>query len=194
MNKPKQQYLTTTVLKERGWTDGMIRKFLGEPDTTKVNPHYKCAAPMKLYDLKRVERTERRKAFLAEKEASEQRKQSAAKGVATKREKSIQFARTVEIHVPTMGYDEVLKRACHSYNEWHQYDRRGYYNDYFTPADVDSDPDFLRRISTNYLRHECTSYEQQLYKLFGKTGVHDAHDILQQRINDEICRIYPQLK
>lgn len=190
----KPEYLSTPKLKERGWTDGMIRKFLGEPDAMRPNPHYKCAAPMKLYELKRVERTERSKKYQAEKEASAQRRQSAAKGVATKREKSIQFARTVEINVPLMDYNELLKKACWSYNEWHQYDRRGYFNEDFIPARVDSDPDFLHRITINYLRHECTSYEQQLYKLFGKTGVHEAHDILQERINDEICRVYPELK
>jgi hypothetical protein len=110
----KPEYLSTPKLKERGWTDGMIRKFLGEPDAMRPNPHYKCAAPMKLYELKRVERTERSKKYQAEKEASAQRRQSAAKGVTTKREKSIQFASTVEINVPLMDYNELLKKACWS--------------------------------------------------------------------------------
>ena len=123
------------------------------------------------------------------------RKASAQKGVKTKLEKALEYARIVGINVPTMGYDKVVKQACQSYNEWNQYDRNGFYNDYFTPADpLRSDADFLRRITTNYLRHECSNYEQQLYKLFGKTGVHEAHDILQKRINEEIKRIYPQLK
>ena len=193
MEKSKQQYITPTGLKARGWTDGMIKKFLGEPDATRDNPHFKCAAPMKLYELKRVEKVEKRKTFLAAQEASAPRKRSAAKGVATKREKAMEYARTVSIHVPTMDYNKLVKMACRSYNEWHEYDRNGYYNVGFTPADIDSDSDFLHRITTNYLRHECTSYEQELYKLFGKTGVHEAHDILQRRINDEIRRIYPEL-
>ena len=193
-DKPKQQYITPAGLKARGWTDGMIKKFLGEPDATRDNPHFKCAAPMRLYELKRVERVEKRKTFIAEKEASAVRKQSAAKGVATKREKAMQYASTVGIHVPQMDYDKLVKQACKSYNQWNEYDRRGYYNDNFIPASVDSDPDFLRRIITNYLRHECTSYEQELYTLYGKTGVSEAHDILQQRINAEIRRVYPELK
>lgn len=189
------QYVTTSALKERGWTDGLIKKFLGEPDDTKPNPHYRSAAPMKLYDMKRVEKTERSAKFKAEKEKSATRKQSAAKAVETKREKALTFAREVKINVPTMDYDKLMKKACWSYNEWHQYDRDGYYNIDFEPADPkQSDHDFLARIATNYLRHKCTSYEQQLHKLYGKTGVQDAHDILQQRINDEICRVYPQLK
>lgn len=27
-----ETYLTKAKLKERGWTDGMVKKFLGEPD------------------------------------------------------------------------------------------------------------------------------------------------------------------
>ena len=190
----KQQYITPSGLKQRGWTDTMIVKYLGDPDETKANPYYKSAAPMRLYDLKRVERAEKRKAFIADREASDRRKQSAAKGVATKREKAVEYARTVAINVPRIGYDTLLKHACRHYNGWHECRPDGSYDPDFIPADPKhSDPDFLHRIATNYLRHECTSYDDELYKLFGKTGVHEAHDILQRRINKEIRATYPQL-
>lgn len=188
-------YTTRTRLKEQGWTDGMIKKMLGEPDATRPNPHYKSAAPMALYELKRVKKVEKTTTFKTEMEKAAQRKQSAQKAVRTKTERAKQYAMTVKVSVPTMDYNLLVKRACCSYNDWHEYDRYGRHNEYFTPADsMHSDPDFLHRITMNYLRHECTAYEQQLYKLFGKTGINEAHDILQRRINDEICRIYPQLK
>ena len=189
----KPIYLTKPKLKERGWTDGMIRKFLDEPDTTRPNPYYKCAAPMALYELKRVEKAERSAKFKAEIEKSAVRKQSAQKAVETKTEKAKKFARTVAVHVPTMDYDNLVKKACNSYNEFHEYLLMERGHEYITANPTHSDPDFLRRITINYLRHECTSYEDELYKLFGKTGVHEAHDILQRRINDEICKVYPQL-
>lgn len=44
--------------KRRGWTKGRITKFLGEPDKLVRNPHYSTAAPMRLYDLDRVEAAE----------------------------------------------------------------------------------------------------------------------------------------
>lgn len=188
-------YTTKSRLKEQGWTDGMIKKLLGEPDTTKPNPMYKSAAPMALYLVTRVQKVEASEAFREAKEKSAGRKASAQKAVKTKLEKALDYARTVVINVPAINYEKVVKRACQSYNEWHEYDRYGRYNEYFTPADpLNSDKDFLQRITINYLRHECSSYEQQLYKLYGKTGVNEAHDILQKRINDEIQRIYPQLK
>lgn len=52
-------------LKARGWTDGLIRTFLGEPDRLARNPHYSSAgAPMRLYLLQRVEDAERIPAFI----------------------------------------------------------------------------------------------------------------------------------
>ena len=190
-----QEYITKPHLKNRGWTDAMVKKFLGAPDATKPNPHYKSAAPMGLWDAKRVSKAERTAEWKAEREKSVGHKASAQKAVKTKTDKAKEFAQTVEIHVPVMDYNMAVKRACSSYNDWHEYDRYGRYNIHFEPASsTESYPDFLRRITMNYLRHECTSYEDELYKLFGKTGVNEAHDILQRRINDEIRRVYPQLK
>ena len=52
-------YFRSSELKQRGWTDGLIKKFLPKPDETKTNPIVKSAAPMKLYKIKRVERIEK---------------------------------------------------------------------------------------------------------------------------------------
>lgn len=150
---------------------------------------------MGLYDIKRVAKVERSAKFKEELEKSSGRKQSAQKAVKTKKDKAVEYAKMVEVHLPQMDYNKMLKMACDSYNDWHQYDRNGFFNENFIFADpLLSDKKFLQRIATNYLRHECTSYEEELYKLFGKTGVHEAHDILQKRINAEIVKTYPQLK
>jgi hypothetical protein len=53
-----ETYLTMTGVRERGWTDAMIREYLGEPDATRPNPRYSSAAPMKLYLAERAEVTE----------------------------------------------------------------------------------------------------------------------------------------
>ena len=53
-----EEHLTKSRLKDRGWTESLINKFLGEPDLTKDNPMYRCAAPMCLYSLKRIEQVE----------------------------------------------------------------------------------------------------------------------------------------
>jgi hypothetical protein len=45
-------------LRERGWTDAMVREYLGEADATRPNPRYRSAAPMKLYLTERAEAAE----------------------------------------------------------------------------------------------------------------------------------------
>ena len=86
----KEEYATKSQLKESGWTDTMVKKFLGTPDATKTNPYYKCAAPMGLYDMKRVKRVERTKAFKEAMAKSEARKAAAEKAVVTKRRKEFE--------------------------------------------------------------------------------------------------------
>jgi hypothetical protein len=69
-------------LKARGWTDSLIKMFLGNPDMLARNPHYASASEMRLYLLERVETAARtlafqqRRAKLAEQAA--RRKASAA--------------------------------------------------------------------------------------------------------------------
>ena len=46
------------LISERGWTKGLINELLGEPDLFVDNPHYKSAAPMRLYFLDRVKHIE----------------------------------------------------------------------------------------------------------------------------------------
>ncbi len=45
-------------LRERGWTEAMIRDLLGKPDLLVDNPHYKTAAPRRLWRLRKVEAAE----------------------------------------------------------------------------------------------------------------------------------------
>jgi hypothetical protein len=67
-------------LKERGWTAAMIRGLLGAPDLYADNPHYKSAAPMRLWRLRRVEAAEADPGFAAQRERAERRCAAAAKG------------------------------------------------------------------------------------------------------------------
>jgi hypothetical protein len=47
-------FITKTELKARGWTDGMINKFMPEPDKKQENPKYQRAPQMCLYSVIRV--------------------------------------------------------------------------------------------------------------------------------------------
>ena len=193
MKQQEKPFITRFRLKERGWTDGMIKKFLGEPDDTLVNPVFRCAAPMVLYDINRVKRIEKRKTFKEVLEKSKSRKISAQKSVKTKMKQALDYVDQVKIEIPIMEIDLLFRKACDSYNDFHEwlFYERGHDFEYASPKH--SNREFLTRISANYLRHECTSYEDDLLKLYGKTGVQVAHDRLQKRINDAIKEAYPQL-
>ena len=46
------------IVRNRGWTDNHIDPFLGAPDQTRPNPYRVSGAPMRLYDVTRVEDVE----------------------------------------------------------------------------------------------------------------------------------------
>lgn len=187
-------YLTKSELKQRGWTESMIKKILCIPDLTKKNPYYKSKKPMCLYEIGRVNDAERTKEYKECFDKYEARKVSSKKAIETKIQKAINFASEVEIKVPEMSFNEVVEMACESYNDFHQLLSIRYDNDFIFADLQESDEDFLVRITKNFLRHECTKYEDYLLKMYGKTGIQEARDILHKRINDEIIKVYPQLK
>lgn len=72
-------------LKERGWTEAMIRDLLGDPDLTADNPHYKSAAPMRLWRLQKVEAAEAAPEFAARRDRAERQCAAAAKAAGTRK-------------------------------------------------------------------------------------------------------------
>jgi hypothetical protein len=67
-------------LKERGWTESMIRDLLGRPDLRVDNPYYKSAAPMRLWRLQRAEAIEASPEFTARRERAERQCAAARRG------------------------------------------------------------------------------------------------------------------
>ena len=60
-------------------------------------------------------------------------------------------------------------------------------------ASPDDDEDFLHRITVNFLRHECSHYDHELDRLYGKVGHDDAYLLLSGRIFNEIAKQYDWL-
>src|SRR5690606_991259 len=52
------ELIASDWLKARNWTEAAIKRFLGEPDDTKPNPHYKSGPPMRLWLKERAEAVE----------------------------------------------------------------------------------------------------------------------------------------
>jgi hypothetical protein len=181
-------YLTVPSLKARGWTQALIRDYLGAPDTSCPNPYYRSAAPMRLYARARVEAVEASPAWSTLQEQVARRK-AAAKAVETKTQRLWDYLDELEITVPVMSLPLLTEQACAHYND-RQAARERWDAQEATPA---SNPSFLERISVNYLRHRLSSYEQELARLFGKVGVREAYLEVNEMVYDAIATAYPTL-
>ena len=101
----------SSELKQRGWTEGLIKKFLPKPDELKTNLIVKSAAPMKLYKITRVEKIEKSEKFIKEIVSISKRKIAAQKAVETKTTKTLEWANSVKIDVPSIDKDKLLRNA-----------------------------------------------------------------------------------
>lgn len=181
------EYLYKSKLKERGWTDKMIEKFAGEPDKVVQNPFYRSKQSF-LYLKKRIEKIEKYKRFIKMKEESVPRQASAQKAVKTKTQKCIEYVETMQIKIPTYKR-ETLERLA--YNSWLEHQELC---GNISAFEYVPEEDTMKRWCINYLRHECTEYDERLYRLFGKVGVQEAHDILKDKITKAIYAKYEWLK
>ena len=189
---PKTELITRDLL-ARGWTRSLIARFLSQPDRTVGNPHYRCAADMKLYSLARVEQIEATPEFRAARAKLAGRRAGAARATATKLQKTLDLA--ARTRIPTLrplDREAVIEKACANFNsrlrqrEWDWgLDSRD--------ATPDSDPSFLARITVNYLRHKLTPYDRTLDRLAGRVGVGDACDVIRARVYEAIRVAYPWL-
>ena len=135
-----------------------------------------------LYKIKRVERIEKSERFIKEMESISMRKAAARKAVETKTAKTIEWANSIKFNVPTFNRDKLLKKAIYHYEQFHD-------------TCVGSiDDEFAARISTNYIRHECTNYDMVLGVLDGKVGRAKAYEIIKEKVNQTIKNQHEWLK
>lgn len=183
----KTKYITKSRLKsERGWSDGAIERLLGECDRTADNPHYRSAAPMRLYSLERVERAERAEKFQHFKEAKERRREAGIRGAETKREALWNRIDSLTVVVPRI--EDYLQKACDHYNDL--WERRGRYDKHAFLGDGEA---FLERIAVNYIRHEVSDYEERLRSVYAEVGADEARLLIAGKVLDAIAEAYPEL-
>lgn len=196
------RYITPTGLRgKRYWTDKMIQDLLGEPDEMADNPHYRSAAPMRLYLLSRVDAIESTLDVEAMKQARLKRSAAARRAVAT-RQKNLEM-RIFTINL-NYRFDEPLalvrSKAATANEEIVAYHEREYQAYVERCLARGEEPEPRRgpahpkvaaedRWAINYLRHERSSYDDLLYE-FGSW----ARDILRRRIHQEIAKTYPELR
>jgi hypothetical protein len=182
------EHITFSALKSRGWNERLVALLLGQPDKTAKNPHYKSGPPMKLYALPRVEAAEQTIEFQESQPALGARRQAAEEATNTKRTKMLEWANNLTITVPAIALDELAKRACRHYNDW------SLESDYPLASPKSSSREFLKRITVNFLRHQCSRYDEMLTQAYGKVGIQAALAIIRKKVYQAIGHAYPHLK
>jgi len=145
---------------------------------------------VQLFNLDRVEKAEASKEFIewSNRTAKPRKKLSdlAKQRADMKREELIVFINSLNINVPVMKLEKLIKKAVEHYNDL-QVERGNYDKE----ATINDSPKFLARISANMLRHEFSDYDDELDKMFGKVGRSEGAVLLRERVMNKIFEVYP---
>ena len=188
--------LSSIKYRDTGWTDAAIKKFLGEEDATAPNPRYKCAAPMRLYNLDRIEKAEQTPEFAAWVDKSRKRREAAQEAADKRYDATVEEFSQVEVILYEKRPLEAVRRAA--YLAWKAHKRwiaeeRGQYFDEYDDSDATEPGAFSDRITSNYLRHERTNYEEVLEQIKGRVGVSTAYSLVKKAAEKAIGEQYPEL-
>ncbi|GBF49434.1 hypothetical protein LPTSP4_09470 [Leptospira ryugenii] len=188
VEKVAKDYFTQTELKNRGWTNKAIMLFYSEPDLLKNNPRYASAPKMKLYDIDKVKEIESSEEFTQFQERNQKRVLGAEKAISTKYEKTLEEIENFKVEIPILPERKLFKLAIENYNENQM--ARGNFHKF---ANLDSDTDFLHRITVNYIRHVLTDYEMKLQEIKRRVGSGTAYEMLRKKVFTAIKEAYPYL-
>lgn len=179
-NQEEQKYICKSDLFSRpGWTEAGLKNFGIVPDAERENPHYRRAASVKLFLLEKILAFEKTSQFREWLEKNLSRSVSAQKAVITKTESLLDKVKKFNVSVRKV--QNVVDRGIRSYNEWN-----------CTCVTRNENREFLDRITVNYIRHNLTRYDENLYEIFGKTGKSQAYMECNRRIYLAIARVYPE--
>lgn len=188
----KSNLITQTAVLEMGWTKKMIDTLLPEP-ILKDNPHYRCAAPMRLFDEEVVLAAMKTEEFIEAFEKAEKRRKSSCKANKTKRMRleTLVDERIKSIKVEILSDDELIRETLDEREDWYTYNAiiRGEYDyRFYAPSDTDT----LNRWVVNFIRHNLVEYDESLYEMKGKVGIEYEYVRYKFAVLDKIAEAYPK--
>ncbi|MEU0411664.1 hypothetical protein ABZ307_28120 [Streptomyces griseorubiginosus] len=169
-------HLSAAGLRARGWTAGMIRRLLGEPDLRRANPYFRTAPPTRLYSVERVEAVERSEEFRAVSAVAVRRSGAVREAVLRRRREVLARIAAEPIEVPVLAPEELAALAVELR------ERQGGSRQL---------PLALWKVAC--LRHRLARYADILDGLSGRTGRVAAEQLLRRRIHASIAQAYPDL-
>ncbi|MGW0830064.1 hypothetical protein [Streptomyces prunicolor] len=191
-----RSHLSVAGLRARGWTAGMVRQLLGEPDQFRVNPHVRAAPRIRLYCVERVEAAERSEEFRAVSAVAARR--SATARVAARRRRREVLARiaTEPIDVPRLAPHRLAALAVEHRRHRDRRDRRDRRDEeqaYERRGPLPDDAALLDRWKVDYLLDRLARYDELLDGLHGGAGRVAAEELLRRRVYAAIAEAYPLL-
>ncbi len=166
--------LTKTAITERGWTNSIISRLLGEPDRiSKLGGGHVAH----LYDLSRVEAAEASDAFRVLREKSARRSAAGRAAAETRAAKLLTYVQSVPINLERVKLWEIDRSIEVA---------KGAFRD-------TTDSEVWARWRINALRHEATAYDAVLAEIAGTPGIGAAYAELKSRVLDQIASSYPSL-
>lgn len=189
----REQTLTKTEVKSLGFTEKLIEMLLPEPEL-RPNPHYRSAAFMQLFKRSDVEKAMKNPVFQERLKKREERQAAAEKAVETKRAKlkaaTDKFIESIKIE--KVDIDVLRTATIEAKQDWY-YEQSYIRGEWYVKDAYSADENTVMRWMVNFVRHEMTSYDEQLYYMKGKVGIREMYQDIRDFILDKIAVIYPEL-
>jgi len=188
MAKEKVREYKLSDIKDRGWTDTMVKKLLPEP-RLQTNPVYKTAPPMKLWKAELIEAVEQTDEFKELFAKAEKRRASSDKAFDTKYDDLMKIVekKIKNIKIRKIDDSDLIEYALNMKDE--EFRRRNIDYAGLSREDID---EHIDRWVVNVIRHELSNYDRELETMKGKVGISDAYYKYRNAVLDEIAKIYPK--
>lgn len=210
-----KKMITQSTVIDMGFTKAMINKLL-PPPIERPNPYYKNAAPMKLFVESDVLNVMESAEYKTELEKAKKRKAAAQKGTETKKEnlKNLlkEIAETIDVEI--LSEKELIENTLEKQKAYliekkehdllYLEDRRDKYEEFCKVYDElnhlksvglhKPSEEALARMVVNYIRHNLTTYDYDLYVLRHKAGQDEAYKVLKTAVLRKIALAYPKYK
>lgn len=171
---PGESYLSISQLRKRGWTRGLIERFLGAPDEARPNPHVRRGRPMQLFSAGRVEVIECDPWFCVESVESRRRAALVDVAVRSKSEALLRLVAVAHITLPSWSAEQLVSEALESFGR---------------PADEETG---LRQ-QLSVLMREAGACEWLLDDYFWHPGIRQARIALRRRMLCAAIEQFPHL-
>ena len=155
---------------------------------------YRSGHPIKLWKEEDVLSIMETDAYIEAKAKADKRRISCAKAVETKTNKlREECKKKIEaISVERIDIDLLEEKTLAAKQSWYDYQSSMRGQTWYDRNAYEADQETVDRWIVNYIRHELTHYDKDLYSMSGKVGCHNAYSNYKEAVLDKIAKTYPE--